>query len=295
MNVEIKLDRQTAYHPGDFIKARVILNCRKETTIQIAQITLICEEKFLVKKIDPLLILLELLLNSLTPFAFGGTNAYSAISDRHEGSKQVFFEDRIFPSEFNQYFDLKLEIPPDAIPSLEGRDLKVKWWVEGRLNPKKGFDIVAKSKLVVSCTMPEERSVRVIDPSEFDTNCPPEKMEISFILPRSAWVCGETIEGQLSVHGHEDLDFTKIQVALIQSGNWFYSKETVSSVNLSGNTTITAEQNLAIPFKVIIPRGMTPTVKSKHKEISWQLEGILTCTPTEEYEIVLPIHVYSEN
>lgn len=283
----ITLDRQKTYFPGDQIQARLNLKLEKELKIKQGLIALLCEIKSQIR--------------SRRRSRHGTVEYKHWKTDTQVVGNLVFLEECVIPAGSNQSFEFKGLIPKDAHPTLDGEIIKVNWRVKATLNRKMAIDVNSETGIIVTSRLPAEinpQAVSQFDFKEYRHSSDPDHVDISFLLPRTDWALGETIDGHLVVQARKEFKLTDIRIELICTENVFADSgnicQGIERVILAEATKFDPGQTLTLPFKITVPKEGLPSINTSQCEITWSLKGILARRLAIDYYTNQALQVYSQ-
>jgi hypothetical protein len=282
--LEIMVDGNV-FQPGDTIHGRVILQVEdNEVNVRGGRIAILCQEKYQVRH--------------RTHGRQGSHNTYTWKTDTVGVFHKTLMDEMTLSPHFYQGYDFDCQLPADALPSLDGKIVKVTWWVKATLDRPKAVDVNTEAGFMVyspiqgRITTPTEPALAAL------TGKHQEDVELILGLPRTDWELGESIEGELGITAHKDFKLTDIRLELVQSeyvaessGN---THQMTVKAALAGSTAMTAGQSLSLPFKIEIPSEGLPTLNAPHSKVSWNLYGTLARRLATDYHIDQPLQVYNK-
>jgi hypothetical protein len=287
-SIGIQMDRETGYQPGEVVKAHIILDTAKELKVRGGQVVLLRSVRYQVRE---------------KHVSYRDGKRYTSTSTSWKGendtlASQTLFDEMVLPAQFHQDYDFEWQVPPDALPTVAGQIIEVKYQIQAVLDRPKALDISAASGLNIAIPLPGGNAGAPDLLNENHPNGHEWDVDLSFVLPRADWAPGDTIEGKLVAQAHKELKLTDIRVELIQrewvAGGEGNEKENSVVTNLTGSTILPAEQTQTIPFQVVVPDWGLPTLGAHPNfGIQWTLKGVLARRLQTDYHVEQTLRVFS--
>ena len=264
-SVQLVLDRpRPVYAPGETVQAKVTVVGEKDLKIQQGRIALVYHEEY------------QYAHEERSTDSDGHTETSTEKSwatDEREVSKHVFLGETTIKAGSKQDFEFAFTVPNDALPSLEGEIIKIKWLVKATLDRKLASYVVQKIEVYVPSTAPETRA------GDYGVSNEPGEAEMAFALGANAFARGEVIEGKLVIRPKKAFEANEVRVELEErervprdEGN---EKTRTEKIKLAGSTKFEPGKEMVIPFQVTVSSSAPVTCRTPNGSITWKLKGVL--------------------
>lgn len=266
VNLNLTLDRPTGiYFPGDEIRATLELTSDKELKIQQGRLVLACEESHQV---------CSLTTSTDSDGNSSQEESYTWTTSSSEVARQVFLGEGTLPAGTSQRYEFSARIPDEALPTLSGQIVTVKWMLKATLDRKLAADVNAEARILVH-NLPSGAPTA----GQYGQSSDPSNVEMILELPAREWSAGELLSGRLLLQPHKNFDVSEIRLELecceevpVDHGN---QKRMAINIQVAGKTRLQEGQALRFPFQLVLPEGCTPTLYTDRWSLSWKLQGVL--------------------
>lgn len=281
-NLVVTLDRHNSiYAPGDTIHASVRVEGVKDIKIQSAKIALVSREEY------------EYKYETRDSDGDDETRT-SKTTDELNVWQQQFLRESTIKGGTNQTFEFDMQLPPNALPSVEGgKILNHEWLVKTTLDRKLAGDVEDKQTIYVLAGA----SDKMLGAGIYGSSNEPGEAELSMRVPNTQFAIGETIAGDLIIRPQKDFDVTEIRVELERTehvprdeGNTLNEKQTVK---LAGGTKLTRGNEMILPFQIKVPGSAPITCQTRNGSIEWTLHGVLSRRMRGDTIVEQEIFLYS--
>lgn len=174
--------------PGEFLKGEVIANTEETLEIKSAQLTLACVEETHISTRIPFISGDQGEKHSTPPGRLSGAYQKSVIMER---SSALCGEHTVSPP--GARFPFEVEMPREALPSYSGRSATVGWWLDAKVIPVSGAEIVARNEVTI-LPLAQTKPRRIVEGSKPDA---PVGLELEVF--KDVVEPGGEVEGRLTV------------------------------------------------------------------------------------------------
>jgi Arrestin (or S-antigen), N-terminal domain/SpoOM protein len=284
--INLTLDRpDLVYYPGETIQARVNVIGEKDLKIQQGRITFLYSEEFQIRE-------------HRTETDSHGHRRQTTHSEWKKDERQlnqtVFLPETTIASGANQNFDFAFLIPPDALPSVNGNIVRIKWLIRATLDRKMAGDIEAETEISIPSTAPGGETGE----GRYGNSNEPLEVDLQFLLPSKEFVLGETIAGTLLISPQKEIDVDEVRLALVQRENVPQALGNTHTqeqpIKLANQVKLHAGQPLSFPFNVTLPPNGLPSSQSPNSSITWLLVGTLARRLRKDTFVEESVSVYSQ-
>ena len=280
--LQVALDRATKiYVPGEMIHATVRVEGVKDLKIQAGRIALVSSEEY------------EYKYEARDSDGDLETRT-SKTTDELKVWEQQFLGETTIKANSNQTFEFDMQLPPNALPSVEGgKILNHEWLIKTTLDRKLVGDVEDKQTVYVL----SGASDKMLGAGTYGSSNEPGEAELSFRVSNTQFATGEIIAGEFMIRPQRDFDATEIRVELERmesvprdEGNTISEKQ---QVKLTGGTKLTRGNEMILPFQIKVAGSAPITCRTRHGSIDWVLRGVLARRMRGDTQVEQEIFVHN--
>lgn len=281
-NLTITLDRANKiYAPGETIHATVRVEGVKDLKIQRGVIALVSREEYEYR-------------DEYRDSDGDQKTRTVKTSDEVKAWEQQFLGETTIKANSNQTFEFDMQLPSNALPSVEGgKILNHEWLVKTTLDRKLAGDVEDKQTVYVLTGA----SDKMLGAGTYGSSNEPGEAELLLRVPNTQFSIGGIVAGELVIRPQKDLDVTEIRVELERTenvprdeGNIVKQKE---QSRLAGGTKLTRGNEMVLPFQLKIPASAPITCRTRHGSIEWTLRGVLARRMRGDTQVEQEVYLYS--
>jgi hypothetical protein len=170
-----------------------------------------------------------------------------------------------------QKWNCSLQIPPDALPSCQGKWVDIRWTLKAALDVPKRFDLSQEKPLRVFCPSPQISNMPVL-PAEKTFG----QVTLSLKAPQAV-SAGNALKGQLALQVKDKLGIRSIRIELVQAEDAQARKanQVISTAQVSGEATFNQNESPSFEFSLDIPAEAPPTAVCKNSNLRWKIRAVI--------------------
>jgi hypothetical protein len=251
------------YYPGEVVRASVTVRSQDEAKFKEIRAGLLLEEKYQT---------IERTRDSDGDYSdsrvWRTDEQWAARESLAAGGVAAGFEQ-------TRHFEWRL--PETPLPYCQGKIVVARWLVKATVDRPLARDVNAEAPLYVVAPAP---AAPAPGGEGADENSAPDKVRVSFHLPRRDFVQGETLGGRILIDSGEDLSTRAVVVSLVRTevvtgGDRRNVEQVVEQTQQFPKVKLSAGSPFAADFALQIPAKWCPTYQSAHASVNWSVAATL--------------------
>ncbi len=186
---------------------------------------------------------------------------------------------------------LKLKLPEDAPPTVEGKSANIAWTARVSIDVPGARDLHSDEPFtVLPLQSPEATSD---DPESIVATSSNDELGISLQIPDRLWKPGDAIDGELQVSVSKDCTFPEVRIELEVKEKAGAQNSTVTADKLVLDTDASFRRGLGREwrFSLSLPESHRPTLDLSDTEINWRVKAVFARSMRRDYVVEQAITV----
>ena len=257
LNIQIS---ETTLHPGDEFEARVKLVPREDFHVRLGKVELVCLETCV----------------QTTRSQYGVH--YSKRTHTERLAEETIMEDRIIRRWGGISTDVRLALPPDALPTLSGTPVEkvqpgIAWAVTAFLDVTKARDMRQSEEFTV-VRLPE---LDASQPNPTVAESRHRQSALTLSLSRSDARSGDRVDGTLRAEMLEDVDASEVRVELVRVEKFGNESQDhrVDVVTPERDETLKSGETREWDFQLDVGHVAVPSLETEKSSVRWLVKGTL--------------------
>lgn len=288
------------FYPGDALSGIIRLEAKKKVKFEEIRLELNSIEKFKVRveQVD------------IDDEGFEMTSTHS----KTETSKVNWAKVALLPGGelakgFKQEFPIEIAIPDGVYSTHKGGSLaSFDWELRVVVDRKMAVDVNEEVEIIIGALVSEEW----FEPAEVGESNEPDEADMCFVLPKQAWLLGETVSGELRVNPKNDFKVSEVRVELERyeyspldpndvMGTFSYTYDetalseeytkTVVKESLSGKIKYATDEEHKYSFEFAMPTEAPLSGGTPNSACNWSLKGVLNRTMRKDTVVTVVVQV----
>lgn len=247
--------------PGEELEARVVLLPESDFHVRQGTIALVCTENYVQR----------------TSSQYGTYDSRKTVT--HYSAEETFLSDATVRNGVPQSTDVRLVVPPDALPTMNGIKVShvepgIAWEVTAFLDVAGARDIRFNQPVTV-LSSPASDDVR---PRPVVARTKHEQCDFTLTVSSGDARSGDTLDGDLRAELLQDVTAEEVRVALVRSekfGN-VQKNQTVDQVTFERDASLRSGQLREWRFKLDVGQVGVPSLKTEKSSVQWLVKAWLT-------------------
>ena len=254
-DLQVRTDK-TMLHPGDELEARVTLVPKGDFHVRHGKVELVCTESY-VQRVSS---------------QYG--TSYHRRTETLSRAGETFIDDRAVRRRMPYSTDVRLVVPPDALPTIVGTKVSsvqpgIAWAVTASFDVAKARDIRQSQEVtVVKPPALDDARPRPVVAESRHRQCA-LTLELSSNDARS----GDRIDGRLRAQMLEDVTASEIRVEKFGNAGGDHA---VDSVTLERDVSLQSGRTREWRFRLDVGRVGVPSLKTEKSSVRWLVKGVLS-------------------
>jgi len=249
------------YFPGEVVRASVTVRSGDEAKFKEIRAGLLLEEKY--QTIER------------TRDGDGDTSDSHVWRTSEQWAARETLGEGGVPAGFEQTRRFEWRLPEGAAPSCHGKIVQARWLVKATVDRPMARDVNAEAPLYVAVPAPASSQ----GAGGADENSAPDKVRVSFQLPRRDFAQGEAVAGRVLIEGG-DLSARALVVKLVRTevvpgGDRRHVEQVVAQSQQFPKVKLTAGSPFAADFQLQIPSDWCSTYESANASVNWGVAATL--------------------
>ena len=254
-DLQVRTDK-TMLHPGDELEARVTLVPKGDFHVRHGKVELTCTESY-VQRVSS---------------QYG--TSYHRRTETLSRAGETFIDDRAVRRRMPYSTDVRLVVPPDALPTIVGTKVS-------SVQPGIAWAVTASFDVAKARDIRQSREVTVVKPPALDDARPRpvvaesrhRQCALTLELSSNDARSGDRIDGRLRAQMLEDVTASEIRVEKFGNAGGDHA---VDSVTLERDVSLQSGRTREWRFRLDVGRVGVPSLKTEKSSVRWLVKGVLS-------------------
>ena len=259
-DLRVQTDK-TTLHLGDELEARVVLVPKGDFHVRHGKVELTCTESY-VQRVSS---------------QYG--TSYHRRTETLSRAGETFIDDRPVRRRMPYSTDVRLVVPPDALPTIVGTKVS-------SVQPGIAWAVTASFDVAAARDIRQSQEVTVVRPPALDDARPRpvvaesshRQCALTLELSSGDARSGDRIDGRLRAEMLEDVTASEIRVELVRVEKFGNAggDHTVDSVTLERDVSLQSGRTREWRFRLDVGRVGVPSLKTEKSSVRWLVKGVLS-------------------